>query len=363
MTKSDAEEAPPKKGVLPFILIVLFLDAMGAGLILPVVPGLIKELTNMENAGAAAVAGYLLFTFAGVQFVFAPVLGALSDRYGRRPVLLLALFGFSIDYFLAAFAPTLIWLFVARAFSGLFGATFPAANAVIVDTTSQEERAKQFGLTGAAVGLGFVFGPAVGGLVGEYGTRYPFVLAGVLTMATAVYGYFAFPETLPLEKRRAFSVARANPIGGLLSVSGLPIVPIILFSIFLMMVASQSYVSVWAFYTNEVAGWTPQQVGLSAGFYGLLMAVFQGGLTGVAVKRFGEVPAATFSLIAALISYFGLALAGDGATIYAFILVGALAGFAFPAMQAMMTARTPDDAQGELQGAIASLFSIASITG
>ncbi|MEM6539398.1 MAG: MFS transporter, partial [Pseudomonadota bacterium] len=136
MTKSDAEEAPPKKGVLPFILIVLFLDAMGAGLILPVVPGLIKELTNMENAGAAAVAGYLLFTFAGVQFVFAPVLGALSDRYGRRPVLLLALFGFSIDYFLAAFAPTLIWLFVARAFSGLFGATFPAANAAIVDTTS-----------------------------------------------------------------------------------------------------------------------------------------------------------------------------------------------------------------------------------
>lgn len=355
------KEAPG--GVLPFILLVLFFDAMGAGLILPVIPGLIKELSALPNARAAAVAGYLLFTFAAVQFLSAPVLGAISDRYGRRPVLLLAMLGFSLDYFIMALAPSLVWLFAARALSGLFGATFAAANAAIVDISEAENRARYFGLTGGAVGLGFVFGPALGGVVGEYGVRLPFLVAGVLTGLTTLYGAFAFPETLPPERRRAVSLRRANPVGALVSVGQLPVVALILAAVFGLQLASQSYASIWAFYTIEVAGWTPLYVGLSAGLYGLMLAAVQGGLTGPVVKQFGEVPAATFSIVVGALSYVGLAAAADGAGIYAMIVLGAFGGFAFPAMQALMTARTPENAQGELQGAIASLFSLSAIVG
>ncbi len=362
--QSEAQAAARPKGrVLPFILLVLFFDAMGAGLILPVLPGLIGELSDLPNAMAAAIAGYLLFTFAGVQFLSAPILGALSDRFGRRPVLLLAMLGFSIDYFVMALAPSLVWLFAARALSGLFGATFPAANAAIVDISSPETRARNFGLTGAAVGLGFVFGPALGGVVGEYGLRLPFLVAGVLTGLTTLYGALAFPETLSPDNRRGFSLARANPIGGLMSVARFPVVALILAAVFGLQLASQSYASIWAFYTIEVAGWTPLYVGLSAGFYGLMMAIVQGGLTGPIVKIFGEPRTATVSILIAIVSYVGLAFAASGRDIYVMVLIGALAGCGFPAMQAMMTSRTPEDSQGELQGAIASLFSLSAIIG
>jgi len=329
-------ETKSKKEILIFVCIVMFLDALGFGLIIPIMPALIGELSIISNSEAATIAGYLLFTFAGMQFIFAPLLGGLSDRFGRRPILLLALFGFAIDYFVMAAAPTLLWLFIARMISGLCGATFAAANAAIVDISSKEDRAKVFGLTGAAVGLGFVFGPFIGGALGEIGTRLPFIAAGILTIGALIYGLIFFPETLQPENRRAFSWKRANPVGSLLAVSRFPIVLIILMAVFCIQLANQSYSSIWSFYVIEITGWSELWIGISVGFV-------------------------YFSVIVGVFSFLVLAFATTGWHIYLGISIGALSGFAFPAMQAMMTNRTPEDSQGELQGAVMSLYSIAAI--
>lgn len=336
---------------------------MGVGLILPVMPDLIAGFSEISNSNAALISGYLLFTFAAMQFVAAPFLGGLSDRFGRRPVLLVALLGFSLDYFVMAAAPTLAWLFVARLISGLFGGTYAAANASIVDITAPEDRARNFGLLGAATGLGFIFGPVLGGLLGEYGARLPFIVSGILIMATCIYGYFTFPETLKPENRRKFELKRANPFGSLISIARHRYVLMILASLFLMQLAGQSYVSIWSFFTIEVAGWSPLGIGLSAAVYGATLVFVQGFLTGPVVKRFGEVRAALFSIAIGIITYTGLAFAGGAASIYFWIIFGGLSGFAFPAMQALMTKRIPEDAQGELQGAVASAFSLSAIIG
>lgn len=356
-------DAQSKRHTLIFLCVVLFLDAVGFGLILPVLPDLIVELSDLSNSGSAEIAGFLLFTFAAMQFFFAPILGGLSDRYGRRPVLLIALLGFALDYFVMALAPTLVWLFVARAISGLFGATFAAANACIVDISTPEERAKFFGLGGAAVGLGFVFGPAIGGFLGEYGTRIPFILAGVLTLATCVYGFFVFPETLEPENRRAFSMKRANPLGSLFAIGRYPVVLVILASVFFMQLSNHSYSSIWPFYTIEVAGWSPFHIGLSVAFYGMTLAIVQGGLTGPVVKRFGEIRVAIFSFLVGIIVFLGLSNASSGAHIYVWIFVGGFTACAFPVLQALMTQNTPENAQGELQGALASSYSLSAIIG
>lgn len=341
----------------------MFLDAVGFGLILPVLPDLIGDLSNLPNSRAAEVAGWLLFTFAGMQFFFAPILGGLSDRFGRRPILLVALLGFSLDYFVMAAAPTLFWLFVARMISGLFGATYAAANACVVDISTHDERAKFFGMTGAAVGLGFVFGPAIGGILGEYGTRLPFIVAGILTLIAFIYGFFALPETLKLENRREFEIKRANPLGSLFAISRYPVVLIMIGALFFMQLANQSYASIWSFFTIEIASWSPLQIGLSVAFYGAMLAVLQGGLTGPVVKRFGEIRAAVFSLCVGIVSFAGLAMASEGWHIYLWIFVGGFSAFAFPAMQSLMTRNTAEDAQGELQGAISSSYSLTAIIG
>lgn len=352
-----------KTQILIFLCLVLFLDAVGFGLILPVLPGLITELSDLPNSQAAVVAGYLLFTFAAMQFFFAPILGALSDRFGRRPVLLIALLGFSLDYFVMALAPSLLWLFIARMISGVFGATYAAANASIVDISDPEERAKIFGWGGAAVGLGFVFGPAIGGLLGEYGTRIPFIVAGVLVLITCVYGLFALKETLPTDKRRDFSWKRANPLGSLIAIARYPLVLTILIAVFFMQVANHSYSSIWPFYAIEVAGWSPFWIGISVAFYGFTLALVQGGLTGPAVKRFGEVRMAIFSYLLGIAVFAGLAFAANGTHIYVWIFVGGFTAFVYPTTQALMTQNTPEDAQGELQGAIASGYSLSAIIG
>ncbi len=357
---SDQQKRP---NVLPFICIVLFFDAMGVGLIIPVLPELIAELSALPNSEGARIGGYLLFTFAAMQFLWAPILGGLSDRYGRRPVLLLALLGFSLDYFVMAAAPNLVWLFVARAISGVFGATFPAANACIADTTTPETRARSFGFTGAAVGAGFIFGPSLGGLLGEFGPRLPFLVAGVLTMVATIYGFFALPETLPPEKRRAFDIKRANPFGSLVSISKFPTVIPIIASVFFIHFASQSFVSIWSFFTIEVLDWSAMAIGLSAGLYGIMLVIVQGVLTGPVVQRLGEVKASVLSLAAGVIAYFGLSVASTAPMVIVFVIFGGLGGFTFPAMQSLMTQHMPEDAQGELQGALASSFSVTAVLG
>ena len=347
--------------VLIFICSVLFLDAACFSLIMPIMPDLIGELSDLSNAEAATIAGYLLFTFAIMQFLCAPIIGSLSDRFGRRPVLLVALTGFALDYFVMAWAPSLFWLFVGRLISGLCGATFAAANASIVDISTPEDRAKMFGFSGAAIALGFVFGPAIGGLLGEYHVRLPFIAAGILTFIALFYGLISFPETLEKSKRRAFSLKRANPIGSLIAISRYPIVLILLAGLFFIQLANHSYSSIWAFYVKEVTGWTPFLIGLSVSFYGILMAGVQGGLTGPAVNKVGEIRLIYFTGCVGMVSFAILALAQNGLAIYLGILIGALSGFIGPAMQSLMTNRTPEDAQGELQGAVTSLYSIASV--
>ncbi|MEQ1863691.1 MAG: TCR/Tet family MFS transporter [Micropepsaceae bacterium] len=355
---------PPKpRNVLAFVCLVIFLDALSVGLILPVTPDLIAQLTSLPNSRAAEISGYLMFAFAGAQFFFAPLLGGLSDRYGRRPVLLLALMGFVVNYFLMAAAPTLAWLFVARVISGICGATFPTANASLVDVTAPADRPRAFGLTGAALGLGFICGPPIGGLLGEYDYRLPFIAAGVFTLAVFVYGWLTFGETVTDERRRAFDWRRANPLGSVRSVARFPTVLALLIVFFCFQLSSQSYGTIWAFYTIEVAQWSKWEIGLSAGAYGLMMVAMQGGLTGPVIKRFGEWRALWFGLVMAMISYLGFAFATGPVAIYASIVVGGLAGFIFPAMQSLMTKAIPENSQGELQGALASSFCVAAIIG
>ncbi|GAB5459188.1 MAG: tetracycline resistance MFS efflux pump [Henriciella sp.] len=350
-----------KHRVLIFVCSVMFLDAVGFGLIMPIMPDLIGELSSLSNSQAATVAGYLLFTFAAMQFLCAPILGGLSDRYGRRPVLLIALLGFALDYFVMAAAPSLAWLFIARMISGLCGATFAAANACLVDISDKGERAKFFGFGGAAVGAGFVFGPMIGGLLGEYGTRLPFIAAGILSLGACLYGYLTFPETLQSENRRAFSLKRANPIGSLISVARFPAVFMILMATFCIQLANHSYSSIWSFYVTEVTAWGPFLIGVSISFYGVLMVGVQGGLVGPVVKRTGEVRAVYFAAVIGAAAFIMLAFADNGGKIYAGIFVGAMSGFVMPALQSLMTSHTEEDAQGELQGAITSLYSLSSV--
>lgn len=346
-----------------FICLVLFFDAMGVGLILPVMPDLIQKLSDRPVEDAARIGGYLLLCFAGMQFLCAPLLGALSDRFGRRPVLLLALLGFSADYFLMAIAPTLGWLFAARLVSGVFGATYPAATAAMADISSPEQRAANFGLVGASIGLGFVVGPAFGGLLGEYGTRLPFLASGVLTLAACLYGYVTFPEPLAPEHRRPFSLKRANPVGNLAALSAYPSILGAFAALFCIQLASQSYASVWSFFAIETVGWTPLAVGLSATAYGVMMAAVQGGLTGRAVARFGETRIICVSLVLGIVSYGFISQASTGAMIYGGVIIGGFAGMAFPTIQAMMSRQAPPNAQGELQGAVTSAYSLSAIIG
>jgi DHA1 family tetracycline resistance protein-like MFS transporter len=352
---------PSKGRVLFFVCSVIFLDAVGFGLIMPIMPTLLEEIADLSISDGATVAGLLLTTFAVMQFIFAPILGGLSDRFGRRPILLLALFGFAIDSFIMAWAPTLTWLFVARLISGVFGATYAAGYACIVDVSEPEERAKLFGYAGAALGLGFIFGPAIGGLLGEYWVRLPFIVAGGLIFLVFLIGYFTFPETLKPENRRAFSFARANPLGSLISIGRYPAVLIVLASLFLIQLGNHSYSSIWSFYVTAVAGWTPFLIGLSISVYGFGVAGVQGGLTGPVVAKFGEARAVSFAMIVGLVSFLILAFAQNGTQIYIAIAIGVFAGFLSPALQSLMTERIPADSQGELQGAITSLYSLASI--
>ena len=354
-------DSPSKRSIMLFVCAIVFFDAVGFGLLMPIMPELLEDVADLSLSDGATIAGLLLTTFAIMQFIFAPILGGLSDRFGRRPVLLIALLGFAIDSFIMAWAPSLTWLFAARIISGLFGATYATCYASIVDISEPDERAKYFGFAGAALGLGFIFGPALGGLLGEYWVRLPFIAAGGMTFIVFLWGLIMYPETLDPKNRRAFSWARANPLGSLISIRRHPSVLLILAALFLIQLGNHSYSSIWSFYVTAVAGWTPFLIGLSISVYGFGVAGVQGGLTGPAIARFGEVRAVFFALGVGIVSFMILAVAQSGIHIYIAILIGAFAGFLSPALQALMTQRTPADSQGELQGAITSLYSLASI--
>lgn len=363
MTQTDG--APPKNPMrtLWFVALIIFIDMMGIGLIIPVMPSLITALGQVSLARAAEIGGWLLMIYATMQFIFAPIVGGLSDRFGRRPVLLLTIFALGLDYALMAAAPSLIWLFAGRAISGVMGASWAAANSCIADISSRETRGRNFGIMGAAGGAGFVIGPAIGGMLGEFGDRLPFMVACGACILTAIFGFWMLRETLPLNRRRAFSLGRANPVGSLIQMAKMPAVLGFIVAIFFMQLALQSEMTIWAFYGELKFGWGPREVGYSLALFGILFGLVQGVLTGPAIARFGERRMAMASLLFGIPAYALFAYAPSGIYMVAGIVAGAATGFAFPALQSLMSARVEDDAQGELQGAIASAVSMTSIIG
>jgi MFS transporter, DHA1 family, tetracycline resistance protein len=356
-------ETKDTRTVIALISAIVFLDMAGVGIIVPVLPGLIGELSGSNLQNSALIGGGLLLVYSVMLFFCAPIIGGLSDRFGRRPVLLATLTAMGIDYLLMAWASSLAWLFLGRAISGITGATWAASNSVIADLFPPEERAARFGMLGGAGAAGFILGPVVGGLLGEIDLRLPFIAAGIIALSGALLGWFRFPETLPPEKRRAFTLKRANPLGTLIQMAKLPVVIGLIGCIFLMVLSSQATNTIWAFYLIEKFNWSTLQIGLSAAVYGFLLAAVQGVLTGKLTARYGAVRTATIGLIACVPPFFLIGLAPTGWVLYLGIVIGALGGLAFPAMQGLMSERVDPDAQGELQGAVASTMSIGAMMG
>jgi DHA1 family tetracycline resistance protein-like MFS transporter len=348
---------------LGFIFVTILIDVIGFGIIIPVVPKLIGSLAGGTMSDAARIGGWLVFSFALMQFVFSPILGNLSDQYGRRPVLLASLFGFGVDYLFTAFAPSVGWLFVGRLIAGVTGASFTTATAYIADISTPETRAQNFGMIGAAFGLGFIIGPAVGGLLAGWGLRAPFIAAAILTFINWLYGYFILPESLSAENRRKFDWKRANPLGSLVELKRYPAVAGLVISFFLLYIAAHAVQSTWSFYGYEKFKWTEKQVGISLAVVGIMVAFVQGFLIRKAIPLLGQ----SMSVLVGLLLYGAgmvlFALSTQGWMMYAFTVVYCLGGIAGPALQGYISSHVPPNAQGSLQGALTSMISVTSIIG
>jgi MFS transporter, DHA1 family, tetracycline resistance protein len=339
------------------------LDIIGFGLILPVLPKLLVQLTGESVNEAAIHGGWLLFVYAVMQFFCAPILGNLSDAYGRRPVLLFAIGALGVDYIVTAFAPTLGWLFVARAISGMAGASYTPAYAYIADISPPERRAQSFGIIGAMFGLGFIVGPAIGGLLGRLGPRAPFFAAAGLSLVNFAYGSLTLPESLSPERRRPFDWKRAHPLGTFLQMRKHPIVRGILVAIFLWQLGHQVMPTTWTFYTKFRFGWSEGMIGMSLAAAGVVMALAQATLLRRLVPRLGERRTALLGIATATIGYLGYATATAGWMMFAWHATWLLGALVMPSSNALMSKRVGADAQGELQGAVAGLYSLGAIIG
>ncbi|MEM7744033.1 MAG: TCR/Tet family MFS transporter [Pseudomonadota bacterium] len=344
-----------------FVFVTLVVDAMGIGIIIPVLPDLLQELSGADIGSAAIWGGYLTFSYALMQFVFSPVLGALSDRFGRRPVLLISLGTLAVDYVIMALAPTLLVLFVGRIVAGVAGATYSTATAYIADVTPREKRAAAFGLVGAGFGIGFVLGPVIGGFMGELGTRAPFYAAAVLTFGNFIYGAFILPESLPKEKRRAFAWKRANPFGALRQLSALPMVTGLVAVAFLYSFSHYVYPAIWSYYTKEAFDWSPSEIGQSLALVGIGFAVVQMVIIRVFLRVVGEVWTVYIGFLLNVVSLSAIAIANQGWMIYALIPLTALGDVVKPALNALTANRVPDDQQGELQGVLSSSQAVTTV--
>ena len=355
--------ASPRKAAIGFIFITLVIDITGLGLIIPVLPKLIEELTGAGISQASEYGGWLTFTFAIMQFLFSPVLGGLSDQYGRRPVLLLALLGFALDYLFLSFAPSLAWLFVGRAIAGITGASITTATAYIADISTKENRAQNFGMIGAAFGLGFIVGPVIGGLLGSLGPRVPFMVAAALTFINFLYGYFVLPESLQPENRRPFKWLRANPAGSLKQLKKYPALGGLVISYILIYLAAHAVQSNWSFFSIEKFGWSEKMIGISLGVVGILVATVQGGLIRFINPKLGNEKSVYTGLLLYSAGLFLFAFATQSWMMFVFLIPYCLGGIAGPAIQSIMSSSVPANEQGELQGALTGLVSLTSIAG
>ncbi len=352
-----------RNSALGFIFITLLIDVIGIGIIYPVLPALIQKFTEGGLSEASKYGGWLTFAYAIMQFVFSPFLGSLSDRYGRRPVLLFSLLGLGIDYIFMAFAPSLAWLFVGRVIAGITGASYTTATAYIADISTPEKRAQNFGILGAAFGVGFIIGPAIGGFCSRWGTEVPFLVAAGFTLLNLLYGYFVLPESLSPQNRRAFEWTRANPVGALGHLKKYPMILGLVASYFMLYLAGKSVESVWTFYTMLKFNWSDAIVGYSLAVVGVMIVIVQGGLIRYIIPKLGNNNAIYLGLSLEAFGLLLFAFASQGWMMMAFLVPYALGGIAGPAMQGMISNQVPATEQGELQGALTSLASITSIIG
>jgi MFS transporter, DHA1 family, tetracycline resistance protein len=348
---------------LGFIFVTLLIDVTGLGVIIPVTPKLITSLIHGNLSDAATYGGWLNATYAIMQFLFSPILGGLSDRYGRRPVLLISLLGFGLDYLVLANAPTIIWFFIIRIFSGIAGASFTTATAYIADISPPEKRAQNFGIIGAAFGLGFIVGPAIGGMLGTYGVRVPFYFSAGLSLLNFMYGYFVVPESLSPEHRRKFDWKRANPIGTLSQLGKYPVVLGLIASIICIYLAAHATQSTWVYYTMFKFKWSEATVGWSLAFIGLMIGIVQGGLIRFINPWLGHKKSVYVGFVLYIIGFTLFAFASQTWMMFAFTIPYCLGGITGPALQGIMTGEVPPNAQGELQGGLTSLISLTSIAG
>ena len=351
------------KARLPFIFIIItmMLNSIGIGLILPVMPDLITELTGGSISSAALWGGILATTYAVMQFFMGPTLGNLSDRFGRRPILLISLIAMGFDYILLTLAGTIWWLFAGRVIAGIAGATFSTASAYIADISAPEKRAANFGLIGAAFGTGFIIGPAIGGFLGEIGPRVPFMAAAVVAFGNATLGYFILPETLAQSKRRAFDWTRANPLGALISIRKIPYLTSLVVVFLIFTISHQVYPAVWSYYTIERFDFSPKMIGASLATFGFFMAIVQGGLIRMIIPKLGEMRTAMWGMGLNFVVFIFVAFLGEVWMLFALMPLMTLGAVAGPALQGIMSKLVDDDAQGELQGIFASVTGIALI--
>ncbi len=352
-----------KQAAMGFIFVTMLLDVIGWGIIIPVIPTLIEQLIDGDISEAAKIGGWLTFAYAIVQFICAPLIGNLSDKYGRRPIILISLFAFSLDYILLAFAPTITWLFIGRIIAGVTGASITTASAYIADISTPENRAKNFGMIGAAFGLGFIIGPVIGGLLGQYGARVPFYATAVLCMLNFLYGYFVLPESLSKENRRPFDIKRANPIGSFLHLRKYPALIGLVLAIFILYTGSHAIQSNWSYFTMYQFDWDEKMVGISLGAIGLLVGLVQGVLIRWVNPILGNEKSIYIGMGMYAIGMFLFAFATEGWMMFVFLVPYCLGGIAGPALQAVVSLQVPANEQGEIQGTLASLMSASAIVG
>ncbi len=351
------------KAATGFIFITILLDVIGFGIIIPVFPKLITQLTHGNMSTVSQWGGLLSFAYAIMQFVCAPIIGNLSDQYGRRPVLLFSLFGFGIDYIFLAFAPTIGWLFLGRVIAGIAGSSITTASAYIADISTNENRAQNFGMIGAAFGIGFIIGPVMGGVLGQYGARIPFLVSAGFALLNTLYGYFVLPESLTKDHRRKFEWKRANPIGSLRQLKKYPSIGGLLGSLLLVYIAAHAVQSTWTYFNIEKFNWSESLIGYSLGAVGLLVAIVQGVLIRFINPKLGNEKSVYIGLGLYSLGLLLFAFASQTWMMFVFLIPYCMGGIAGPALQSIISGNVPRNEQGELQGALTSLISVTTIIG
>ncbi len=348
---------------LSFIFTAILIDVIGLGIILPVLPSLIGEMTGGDVSMASVYGGWMMFFYAFFEFIFAPVMGGLSDQFGRKRVLVASLFGFTLDYLFLAFAPNILWFFVGRIIAGILGASYSTGTAYIADISTSENKARNFGLIGVAFGVGFIIGPFLGGVLGEFGNRVPFFVAAGVSLINCLFGLLFVPESLAKDKRRKFDIRRANPLGTILHLRKYPELQMLMFAFFLFYLSGHAVQSTWSFFNIERFSWSESQIGISLGIVGVMVVIVNGFMIERVIRRFGIYRAI---LISSVLMGFGnlmFAFASSSWMMYLFMVPYILGGICEPAVQSLISNKVPDNEQGEIQGALTGLISLSSIIG